>query len=120
MGDVFDIAQVKNEKGYWDWTAATPATAIKEVPADVGGAKTASSAGKSTYETSEERAARQRLIVRQSSLSNAVDILTVGAKTLSVEQVLDLAEQLTDWVFEKQVPLTGADALIAMDSDLPD
>ena len=72
----------------------------------------------SNYETKEERAARQELIVRQSSLSNAVAILSVGAKTLAKNDVLDLATDLSNWVFNK----TTGDSKVDFDSfedDIP-
>ena len=70
-----------------------------------------------TFETPEERAVRQRLIVRQSSLSNAIDLLTVGAKTApTVDQVKEVAESFVDFVFEKK---TGTQEIIDMEDDVP-
>jgi hypothetical protein len=74
------------------------------VPAQAAGAisqsKAATPAPRSNYETPEERAQRQVLIVRQSSLSSAVAMLTAGAKTPpKVEDVLALASRLEGFVF---------------------
>ena len=53
----------------------------------------------SNYETKEERAARQVLIVKQSSLSTAVSALAVGAKsTPSAADVIAYAKQLEQYV----------------------
>ena len=94
-GEQYDVTS-KQENGYWNWVGA------KKVE---GGAKPTVSGGsqpaRSNYETSEEREKRQRLIVRQSSLTNAVAILTVGAKAVKPEDVKALADNLTDWVFEE-------------------
>lgn len=79
---------------YWQWTAIEP----EDTP------KTEEKAVKytgSTYETKEERAVKQRYIVRQSSITAAISILNLqgsfgkGAK----EEVLAIAEDLEAWVF---------------------
>ncbi len=53
----------------------------------------------SNYETKEERAARQRLIVRQSSFTSALEV--VGPKDL--DAVFQTAEKICNWVFEKRI-----------------
>jgi hypothetical protein len=72
----------------------------------------------SNYETKEERAARQVLIVKQSSLTNAVATLSPGAKAaLDANAVIDLAQKYADWVFDKpESDKTGFDD---MGSDIP-
>ena len=62
--------------------------------------KSSSVTVKSNYETAEERAARQRLIVRQSSLSNALQYFEVTKAKPNVNEVIDLAEQFTNFIFE--------------------
>jgi hypothetical protein len=123
-GQEFTITTEKNaETTYWDWTAATPMGAGQaESPAN---APTASKAGfvspKSTYETPEERAARQVLIVRQSSLSNAIESLSDGKKLPSPEDILALATRYTNWVFQKGDALgeTPPDGWTGDDDDIP-
>lgn len=100
-GQVYDIEQEKNSGGFWEWTSfkrgagPTPAApsvieAVKQV--------------KSQYETPEERAKKQAYIVKQSSLAQAVALLSVGAKTQpKTQDVLKLAQELTDWVFDDAV-----------------
>ena len=68
----------------------------------------------SNYETRDERIARQRLIVRQSSLANAIEVLTT-AKVYDAAVIKNLAEDFTNWVFEK-----GAVGLENMESDIPE
>lgn len=66
--------------------------------------KPAYSGGKvtgSNYETPQERAARQRLIVRQSSLTAALGYFELTKAKPTVEEVTNLAEELCDFVFEK-------------------
>lgn len=96
---------VKSEKvgDYWNWTAILTDGEVSQ--ALVSNGATASAAGAtrvtgSNYETKEERALKQRYIVKQSSLSAAVSILTVGAKTPpEVDAVIALADKFVDYVF---------------------
>ena len=82
--DVYDVNVVKNDKGYNDWVSMTKGTADGAGPtqqAAVGQPTTGNAPARtSTYETPEERAKKQVYIIRQSSLSNAVAALSVGAK----------------------------------------
>lgn len=60
-------------------------------------------APKSNYETPDERAYRQVLIVRQSCLAQAVQYCNGShAENWSPEAVTDLAQQFVDWVFSGQ------------------
>lgn len=96
-GQVFLVKSEKDDKGYWQWVSfdrqmgeAAEVKTSAAVPAKTGG----------NWETSEERAKKQVYIVKQSSLSNAIALLSVGAKTPpNVDQVLLVAQQFTDWVF---------------------
>lgn len=124
-GASVDVVTTKDDAGYWQWTGindgSTPSVATS-TPA-TSPATTTRVTG-SNYETAEERAARQLLIVRQSSLSNAVSILTVGSKHVDKEEVKSLAQELSDWVFNKPSPevskITKVDGDIAdMQDDIP-
>lgn len=100
-GDQVEVTQVKNAKGYLDWTAVGPpgsAPAAAEAPAAKGNAAPAARA--STYETPEERAKKQVYIVRQSSISAAIGALSVGGKApLDAQAVIDYAKKLEAFVF---------------------
>lgn len=89
----YDITVVKDGQ-YYNWTEA------KQLPPESVAAQVAKAVSvKPEYETSAERARRQILIVRQSSLSTAGNILTAGAKNPpSVDSVFALAEQFYSWV----------------------
>lgn len=103
FGEIFEVSRVKNDKGFWDWTAVSTGgsnpvpTQAQQVAAPV---KTGTVAPKSNYETSEERAARQVLIVRQSSVSSAVE-LAVANKIKDPQEVIAIAKQFEDYVFGK-------------------
>lgn len=107
-GDEFDVEVTKNDAGFNQWVSCVPAgseagsSANESRASRPAGNSTTTPARTSTYETPEERANRQRLIVRQSSLTAALGILSPGTKEpLDVQVVKALAEELTDWVFEK-------------------
>lgn len=102
-GDVFDIEIVKNEKGYNDWVSAKKSNSDGNPAQPVAGraaVSTTNASPKSTYETPEERAKKQIYIVRQSSISNAIDLLTTGAKgPPKQEDVVELAKFFEAYVF---------------------
>lgn len=118
-GSVYEVTVVKNAQGYNDWTEVKPAVegATPTTGAVAASAKTTVPT-KTTYETPEERAQRQVLIVRQSSVSSAVSALSTGSKSApKVEDVIAYAKSLEAYVFGMDTPVdtgpTGFD-------DLPD
>jgi hypothetical protein len=123
QGDVFEVTVVKNAAGFNDWTAcvqAAPGTTV-ETPhpgPTAAGSINKSVQVKSTYETPEERAIKQRYIIKQSSLSGAINLLTVGAKSPpTVEAVLALADTLVAYVMETPEAVAKQD-LFKMDNDV--
>lgn len=101
-GESYEVTVVKNDKGYNDWVSMVKAQAGAASPATAAPAagKAASASPRSTYETPEERAQRQILIVRQSSLSSAISLLTTGAKVPpSTQSVIETAKVLEAYVF---------------------
>jgi hypothetical protein len=117
-GESYEVTIVKNDKGYNDWVSMAKAEAGANSPAvsAPAGGKAPAATPRSTYETPEERAQRQVLIVRQSSLSAAVNLLLAGAKTPPpVENVLAIAKQFEDYVFGKQAP----GPISEMENDFP-
>jgi hypothetical protein len=111
-GDVVNVTTVKNEKtGYWDWVGleGEGAVATSKPTSTPTGARVTGS----NYETKEERAARQVYIIRQSSLSTAVELLGQGK---SVEEVINVAKQFENYVFAKD---KGVDAINELEDDIP-
>lgn len=88
---VYEVTTAKDAKDYTQWADAvligegTGAPAATTRPASV-----------SNYETREERAARQVLIVRQSCLAQAV----AYHKDAEMGELLATAETFVDWVFK--------------------
>ena len=103
QGETFEVQLGKNDKGYWEFTSATKTTGQgAQAPAGKATSPAGSPAPRSNFETPEERAARQVFIIRQSSLSTATSILSVGAKSVSPKQVIDTAKELEAYVFGKE------------------
>ena len=110
-GDVFELSlqkEVKDGNTFWQWTSATKEEQVptekktrKVTTKDNGEVVEAKQPVKvtgSTYETREERGSKQTIIVRQSSLANAIQLsleLTPGATS---ESVLREAEAIEAWV----------------------
>lgn len=68
-GSFLNVEKEKNDKGFWDWMAVHRQDAMP--PASVGSTARPVPT-KPTYETPEERATKQVMIVRQSSISSAI------------------------------------------------
>ena len=79
-GDVFFIGRTKNADGFWDWDKiSAKSNSYKQVEED-GHPISKSPVSKavsssSNWETAEDRAKKQVYIIRQSSLTNAVNTL---------------------------------------------
>jgi hypothetical protein len=99
---------VSEKKGdFWEWTSATRVLEGSTPPQTQTSAPVQESkyqaSPKSTYETPEERAKKQVYIVRQSSISSALEFLkhNYPKTTFTQDQVLTVAENFTDFVFGK-------------------
>jgi hypothetical protein len=113
-GDTINVQTTKDAAGYWQWTGigddnAAPSTQTK--PATGGGRVTGSN-----YETKEERAARQVYIIRQSSISSAVELLGSGK---TVDEVLTIAKQFEAYVFAKDSNPTKEVNFDDLEDDIP-
>ena len=88
INESFDVAVSKNAKGYDVWSSIGAVGTIKATP----GTKVLGS----NYETADERALKQRYIVRQSSIANAIALFGDSTK---VETILNVAKQFEEYVF---------------------
>lgn len=92
-GQEVEVTSVK-EGDFWKWTeiksvSSTPATGeVRQ---------------KSSFESKEDRDARQLYIIRQSSLSNAINTLKTEKHIPSTEDVISLAAVYADWVFSGEI-----------------
>jgi hypothetical protein len=112
IGQTVEVESVK-DGDYWNWKSVST-TESAGTSGAVSSPTPATRVTGSNYETREERAKRQVLIVKQSSLSAAVATLTPGAKAaLDPQAVMDLAQKFADWVFEEDLSIES------MSNDIP-
>jgi hypothetical protein len=112
-GQTLDVKQAKNDNGFWEWTSVERLVGNQVSSTEPSRSASANPAPRSNYETPEERASRQVYIVKQSSISSAIALLSVGAKSPpQVDAVLDTAQKFTDFVF-------GKTDLFSKPNDLP-
>lgn len=101
--EVFEVTEDTNAKGYKEFTSAKSTGSFDPTAngqtGSTGSGTSASVAPKSNYETAEERANRQVLIVRQSSLSNAIALAAQDKKPQTVSEIITVASQFEDYVF---------------------
>ncbi|HET8689565.1 MAG TPA: hypothetical protein VFM18_23390 [Methanosarcina sp.] len=121
-GDEFEVTVTKDKNGYNQWSSIGPVGSSQPASAASNGAdnkpKSAGSLGGRDYESKEERDRRQVLIVRQSSLTNAIAVLTTGSKTPpDPEAVKKLAQEFVDFVFQADTSFSNVD-LFTQDNDL--
>jgi hypothetical protein len=104
--------------GYTNWSEVVEA-AGDSAPASTGAPGTSTGrTSVSTYETPEERKIKQLYIVRQSSITNAIATLSLGAKApLDPQAVLGIAQTYVDFVYGNNI---RSGDLFAMDSDDPE
>lgn len=122
-GQTYEVEIVKNDKGYNDWVAMSPATAGAAAPVatPAGKASSPSASPRSTYETPEERAQRQVMIVRQSSLSTAVATLAVGSKKeINPEDVVQTAKRFESYVLGTDQPAPDMSIDSMQSDEFPD
>ncbi len=121
-GATYVVTQEKNEKGYWDWKHIGAAGADTPQPtstASTGAGTAARTTPKGDWETKEERALKQVLIVKQSSLAQAVSTLTAGVKAPpDPAAVKALAQEYTDWILARP-PVAAAVVTEELEDDIP-
>ena len=104
-GDILDVEFEQNDKGYWQFKSVQ-----KGQKTSMGNSTVANSgqearvATKGNWETSEERAARQVMIVRQSSLSNTISYFELTKHTKATpEDVIAVAKVFEAFVLGTEV-----------------
>lgn len=104
-GDVKTVTVEKNANGYWEWKSVGEASAEEQKPTQAA-SNTDAAAKKGTgkvlgsnYETPDERAKRQVMIVRQSSISNAIAFAELNKLTKShIDDVIANAKTFEAYV----------------------
>ncbi len=99
VGDKFDI-ELRKDGEFYNWIGANQI--LSDYPeAAAAPAKGVPAVAKSTYETSEERAARQVFIVRQSSIANAIAFHASTEVQPRLEDIIKTAKEFEVYVFGK-------------------
>lgn len=111
-GDKVSIEIEKDEKGYWQWRGFVS----QQEEAKSESSSTPSTKTVSNYETREERQQRQQFIIRQSSISSAIEYLK--DTEAGVEDILSTAEQFVNYV-NNGIPKTAIQELEDMQNDIP-
>jgi hypothetical protein len=98
-GQEVDVQLTKNAQGYNEWASISDGSAPTGAPASTTGTTRVTG---SNYETPEERARKQVYIIKQSSISNAIEYIKLRSdiEHLDVNTVIEVAQQFTDWVLE--------------------
>lgn len=98
-GDSFTM-EMEKKGDFWNVNSILPNVKTEAVQKQYVGASAATPSPKSTYETPEERAKKQVYIVRQSSISAAVDMLAAnGGKKTTAKEVIEVAKEFEAYVF---------------------
>lgn len=108
-GDILDVEFSQNDKGFWQFASVAKgekSAGSSNQPTAAGGNGVAS---KGNWETSEERAARQVMIVRQSSLSNAVALSEANKAKSTPEDIIAVAKVFEAYVLGKESIVEGDD-----------
>lgn len=107
-GETVEVEVGKNDKDFTEWRSIGVIGSVNgggsgNVTATTNSAKSVNGYTPRDFETKEERARRQVLIVKQSSLSAAITSLSPGAKAaLDPKAVTELAQVFTDWVLDTE------------------
>ena len=101
-GDNFTVEMEKKDD-FWTWISIKKGIEQEEKQKTTPQQSTTTKS--TSWETAEERAARQKLIVRQSSLTNAVAFLAIqpGSMPITEVDVIETATTFYNWVFEQEV-----------------
>lgn len=123
-GDEFTITLEKNAGGFWDVKSVEKGLVVAAAPVVAPSASKPQAQNNyqgRDYETKAERTKKQEYIIRQSSLSAAVAVLSAGAKTSpKVEEVLELADRFVAYVYNNgSTNAAGASGFDDFEDDIP-
>jgi len=99
-GTMLDVDLVK-EGEYWNWVGVKKAG---DAPAANSSGGSSSGGGNKypsrDFETKEERAAKQRLIIRQNCVGNAIAMMKTDKVGLDIKDVLAMAAKLEQFIID--------------------
>lgn len=103
VGQTVEVSLTKNSAGYNEWAAIDVAGATtQEAPAapPVGLAAAAVRVTGSNYETPSERAQKQVYIVKQSSITAAINLATLNNESPTPNEIIEVAQQFVNYVLD--------------------
>lgn len=114
-GETIDVTLAKDSAGYTQWAKIVRGGNTSNSSGSTG-ASNRSYSGQTgrDFETADERKLKQLLIVRQSSISNALEYMkATGNNTFGVTDLLDIAQHFVDFVYDNNETLEN------MKDDIP-
>ena len=108
VGQEVEITITKNAAGYNEWAslddvgsgASTQSNVSTSAPTPSTAAPTTRVTG-SNYETPAERAIKQVYIVKQSSISAAINLATSNKEKATAAEIIAVAQEFVDYVFDQ-------------------
>lgn len=114
QGDEVVVTVTKDDKGYNQWASVEPST--QESPGSGAGKPASTRVTGSNYETADERARRQVLIVKQSCLAQAVASYGDDVAGTPIDNILNRSQQFVDWVMaDDSQALDGEDPSVSQE-----
>lgn len=121
-GEEYVVEVTKNDRGYNQWASIEAASAATQDVPSASKTSVPTRTNVSTYETPQERAIKQLYIVRQSSISSALEYLknTQPAGEYGANDVLEVAQIYVDFVFNQPSKELGQESgdLMDLENDL--
>lgn len=117
-GEVYSVVSEK-VNDYWTWTSVKKGSESPSTSTTNTVGRSLNTSPKSTYETPEERAKKQVYIVRQSSLSNAIEYSKSIKALKTKEEVVELAKFFEGYVFDSVMADLSANDVVLQDEDFP-
>lgn len=117
-GSEWDV-EIKKEGDFWNWISMTALDGDSTAPTKTsGGSAVKPTGGKvlgSTYETPDERKIKQMYIIKQSSISNAIEYLKATREGgFDAEDITSTAQVFVDFVYDNNADI------LKQDNDLAD
>lgn len=108
-GDVLEAGFAQNDKGFWQFTSLANTGRKADAPSTSAAPVANSGASRGNWETPDERAARQLMIVRQNALTNAIAYraaMEPKGLTVDVATIVATAQAFEEYTSGK-VAVTG-------------
>lgn len=109
QGDILDVQFSQNDKGYWQFASVEKGAASAGTSSNT--TQSASSPARGNWETPDERAQRQIMIVRQSSISSAVALSEAQKAKKTPADIIEDAKIFEAYVLGTTPAVEGDDVV---------